>query len=284
MRPNPADMPISELAARSGLPVSTIKFYIREGILAPPAKPARTRGRYDERHLDRIRLIQELRHETDLPLSKIKGITRMLDAREERERRARTPDPTGRQEEIAEASLPLFRQKGYESVTIAEIVDAAGIGRSTFYKSFPNKKELFLACIERILRQEQSQVAVNGIEGESDPVTIFERHAQALMRVDPLWRDMIHMLRAAAVSDPGEFQPRLDEAMRLKVAAYEKRLQGGMLQGLLRRELDPKVLAVMILGIQDTCSDFMAKGHFRSAPKHIFEQVTNVLLHGMLNR
>ena len=50
-------MKISELAMRSGLPVSTIKFYIRKKLLAKPVKTGGTQGFYTQKHLDRLKLI-----------------------------------------------------------------------------------------------------------------------------------------------------------------------------------------------------------------------------------
>jgi AcrR family transcriptional regulator len=44
---------------------------------------------------------------------------------------------------ILETALTLFKQKGYENVSIAEICEAAGISTSTFYYQFTSKNVLF---------------------------------------------------------------------------------------------------------------------------------------------
>lgn len=54
-------MRMRELAEASGLPRSTIHHYLREGLLPPPVKTARNAAVYDERHLERLRLIGSLR-------------------------------------------------------------------------------------------------------------------------------------------------------------------------------------------------------------------------------
>jgi DNA-binding transcriptional MerR regulator len=51
---------MAELAARSGLSVATIKFYLREGLLPPGEATGATRSRYDESHVRRLRLIRAL--------------------------------------------------------------------------------------------------------------------------------------------------------------------------------------------------------------------------------
>jgi DNA-binding transcriptional MerR regulator len=50
---------IDELAQRTGLTVDTIRYYVREGLLAPPTKQGRHRL-YDSEHLERLDRIREL--------------------------------------------------------------------------------------------------------------------------------------------------------------------------------------------------------------------------------
>ena len=54
---------------------------------------------------------------------------------------------TKQDKQIIETALKLFREKGYENVTVNDICARAGIARSTFYLNFSNKKEI----IDRIL-------------------------------------------------------------------------------------------------------------------------------------
>ena len=55
----PTEFTIDELAARSGVPSRTIRYYQSEGALPPPERRGRV-ARYDEDHLERLRLISEL--------------------------------------------------------------------------------------------------------------------------------------------------------------------------------------------------------------------------------
>jgi DNA-binding transcriptional MerR regulator len=68
-------MRIGELAARAGVSVATIKFYIREGLLPPPpVKTGRTMAYYDLPYLERLRTIRALREEHYLPLRVIRAV------------------------------------------------------------------------------------------------------------------------------------------------------------------------------------------------------------------
>ncbi len=72
-------MRISELARRSGLPVATIKFYLREGLLAAGSPISRTQAEYDDSHLERLRLIRALRDIADLPVATIGTVLAAVD-------------------------------------------------------------------------------------------------------------------------------------------------------------------------------------------------------------
>ena len=70
-------MKISELSERSGTPIPTIKYYIREDLLPGGTARARNQAEYDERHLARLELIRSLREVAHLG---IPTIGKILDA------------------------------------------------------------------------------------------------------------------------------------------------------------------------------------------------------------
>ncbi|MFG3283188.1 TetR/AcrR family transcriptional regulator [Streptomyces sp. NPDC048111] len=49
------------------------------------------------------------------------------------------PDAPGR---LAAAALDLFEEQGYESTTVIEIAQRAGLTKSTFFRYFPDKREV----------------------------------------------------------------------------------------------------------------------------------------------
>ena len=70
---------MSELAQRSGLPVATIKFYLREGLLPPGEATGATRARYDEVHVRRLRLGRALVEGAGLRLEEVRRILTAVD-------------------------------------------------------------------------------------------------------------------------------------------------------------------------------------------------------------
>lgn len=72
-------MLISELSRRSGVPVATIKYYLRENLLPSGEPTAATRAEYGDRHLGRLRLVRALAEVGNLPLASIRRILSAVD-------------------------------------------------------------------------------------------------------------------------------------------------------------------------------------------------------------
>jgi DNA-binding transcriptional MerR regulator len=65
---------IGELAEASGVPVPTIKHYLREGLLPEPVKTSRNMAYYPPEFVDRIRLIKRLQEKRFMPLKAIRAV------------------------------------------------------------------------------------------------------------------------------------------------------------------------------------------------------------------
>jgi DNA-binding transcriptional MerR regulator len=63
----------------TGVPVPTIKFYIRQGLLPRGNRTAANQAQYDNTHVERLRLIRSLRDVADLPLAVIAEVVAALD-------------------------------------------------------------------------------------------------------------------------------------------------------------------------------------------------------------
>ncbi|HEX5941381.1 MAG TPA: helix-turn-helix domain-containing protein, partial [Anaerolineales bacterium] len=49
---------------------------------------------------------------------------------------------------LQKALIELIAERGYDAITIQDIVDRANIGRTTFYLHYNSKDELFMSCHE----------------------------------------------------------------------------------------------------------------------------------------
>lgn len=72
-------MRIAELSRRSGVPVATIKYYMREGMVPQGKRTSPNQAIYDESHLRRLRLARALVDVGGLPVAVARDVLRTLD-------------------------------------------------------------------------------------------------------------------------------------------------------------------------------------------------------------
>jgi AcrR family transcriptional regulator len=278
------NMTISDLTRLSNIPASTIKFYLRKKLLPKPIKTGATRAYYTIKHLDRLKLIKKIQKESNLSLNKIKEITAMIDAADRREQRDNTQDVPNTRSKIMQSAVNLFRKKGYESVTVSEIVASAQIGCSTFYRCFPNKKELFIECIHEIISSQDIWAEEEDISDEQDIFRLFDIATKVYRETGTVFRDMMDQLHAAAINNPGEFADKMDEVIQLKIQAFEETVQKGMDKGL-ARNFNKTVLAVMLYGIEEATHQYSSRWNLNESQQDaIGKEIMEILLYGILKK
>lgn len=72
-------MRIAALADATGLPIATLKYYLREGLLHPGAATAVNQAVYDDSHVRRARLVRALLELGNLQLGDIKRVLAAVD-------------------------------------------------------------------------------------------------------------------------------------------------------------------------------------------------------------
>jgi DNA-binding transcriptional MerR regulator len=70
---------IAELSRQTDVPVATIKYYLREGLLPAGEAVGATRARYDESHVRRLRLIRALVEAGGLSLARVRDVLTAVD-------------------------------------------------------------------------------------------------------------------------------------------------------------------------------------------------------------
>lgn len=72
-------MRISELSRRAGVPLATVKYYLREGLLQAGRATAPNQADYDDSHVHRLHLIRTLRDVGGLDLDRIRRVLAAID-------------------------------------------------------------------------------------------------------------------------------------------------------------------------------------------------------------
>ncbi|WP_030515299.1 TetR/AcrR family transcriptional regulator [Nocardia sp. NRRL WC-3656] len=146
----------------------------------------------------------------------------------------------GARERLVVAAVDLFTEQGYDATTVAQIAERAGVTKSTFFRHFPDKRELLVAGQETL-----SRLLAEGIAEAPERATPLEAVAAGLERASaamgPMNRELAPRLKAA-VAASAELQER-DALKSVGLAA-------AMTEALIARDVpDPTAALASELGV-----------------------------------
>ncbi|MBZ5733469.1 MerR family transcriptional regulator [Nocardioides sp. TRM66260-LWL] len=72
-------MRISQLAERGGVPVATVKYYLREGLLPPGRATSATQAEYGDAHVERLALVRALLGPGGLTIARARTVLAVVD-------------------------------------------------------------------------------------------------------------------------------------------------------------------------------------------------------------
>ena len=112
----------------------------------------------------------------------------------------------GARERMVLAAADLFAEQGYDATTVAQIAERAGVTKSTFFRHFPDKRELLVAGQEVL-----SRLLAEGIAEAPEAASPLEAVAAGLERASnamgPVNRELGPRLKAA-IAASAELQER----------------------------------------------------------------------------
>src|SRR4051812_18845476 len=96
----------------------------------------------------------------------------MPQAPQARGARGRPPDEAlqeRRREQILDQAEAVFAKHGYPNTDVQFVADPLAISKGTIYRYFPSKERLFLAAVERGVRQLKAYID-RAVAGVADPL------------------------------------------------------------------------------------------------------------------
>ncbi|MDO9409802.1 TetR/AcrR family transcriptional regulator [Patulibacter sp.] len=112
----------------------------------------------------------------------------------------------GARERLVVAAVDLFVEQGYDATTVTEIAERAGVTKSTFFRHFPDKRELLVAGQDTL-----SRLLADGIAEAPPGARPLEAVAAGLERASstmgPANRELGPRIRAAVAAST-ELQER----------------------------------------------------------------------------
>ena len=202
-------MTISALTAKTGVPRSTIHFYLREGLLPQPQKRASNRSFYTEHHVALIRRIKnaqdsgrslaDIRMEIGDELVQIEEQDVGLIQREnERVRKA-----------IVRAATEEFLDRGYEQARVMDIIRKAGVTSQLFYSLFPGKAALLVECFQTFVSWNLAFVESRLESADAGERLLWRMLADA--RANEFGSSVMSVLQTEALNGNGADRTRLVE-------------------------------------------------------------------------
>ncbi|NLV54446.1 MAG: TetR/AcrR family transcriptional regulator, partial [Acidimicrobiales bacterium] len=138
-----------------------------------------------------------------------------------------------RRRQILDVSTRLFAEKGYHPTSVADVVDACGVGKGVFYWYFASKEALLVEIL-RTGQQDRRRHQRDAIAGVEDPVEQMAVGIRAGMEWMAAHPDLFTLIRFAATEErfapgmrKGEAIAARDAAAPLQRAIDEGRIPDG---------------------------------------------------------
>jgi AcrR family transcriptional regulator len=180
----------------------------------------------------------------------------------------RTLDPaayTVKREAFIDAAMGLMQSKGYEQMSIQDVLDAAGASRGAFYHYFDSKQALLEAIVDRIADQALAGLAPVVDDAELPAVAKLERFFGGIAQYKTDRKAlMLEFIKVWKSDDMAAVRDNLRRTMIEKIAPILARIVS---QGVAEEVFSVEgaadtasILMAMLLGFQDRATDlFLAR-------------------------
>lgn len=184
-------------------------------------------------------------------------------------------------QDLLDAALTVFSQKGYTATRLEDVAQSAGVTRGAIYYHFGSKAELFSALIEEANKIGNSAIDRAISEGGTftQIVSRILVYTFYLLEDDRRFREVM-ALQLTSPDVEVLSQRRYDEAREL-VASISEFFNVIIAQGELREGLDPVVAARAFLGYQNGLASLWLFNRDAFSIKASAAELAQVFVHGI---
>jgi TetR/AcrR family acrAB operon transcriptional repressor len=158
-------------------------------------------------------------------------------------------------QELLDAALLVFSQKGYQAARLSDIARTAGVTRGAIYHHFGSKAELYSTLMDEASAQESGAVRTAIAEGGrlAEIMTRILTYSLALLEADRRLRQIFELSLFKAGDDPelAEVQRKRLEQTELLVQSTAVIMAQGIEAGDLRPGLDATTVARAFIAYQN---------------------------------
>jgi len=269
-------MQISELAKISDVPVSTIRYYIREGLLPQPLRTGKTRAYYSLDHLKGIDLIKKKQAAGNKSLD---AIRKELEKRfNQQKNTCDVQIPPGHREKIISSATELFSSKGYAETSIADIASHAKISKETFYIHFKNKEELFIECADIVFHNMYNSVWQE-IKDEKNIIERSKKRARAFFASFPKWITMMNLVRSLSVGNNPTFREKFNNLLSQMINPISNDYESFKRSSNINKRTDSIITGYFIMGMAEYGAMLIERGV--CTEDEVINYVTTIIMQGL---
>ncbi|HIR87240.1 MAG TPA: TetR/AcrR family transcriptional regulator [Candidatus Limivicinus faecipullorum] len=167
-------------------------------------------------------------------------------------------------DEILEAGIELFAEKGLHGAGMASIARQAGVSVGVLYKYYANKEDFFQACLRHSL--ESLEGLLEELTSREDKLLNYSRRLiRALQDFSALHPSHIRLYHQITSSSGETARQLAEEIEGLSSRLYTRLISRGRETGTLRRDMDPGLFAfffdnlLMMLQFSYCCDYYRAR-------------------------
>lgn len=155
---------------------------------------------------------------------------------------------TERQKEILESALDLISTRGMQGLTIKNLAKSIGVTEPAIYRHYDNKMEILVSILD-LFKINTYQIYEKELKGDYSAVNkiehLFSRHFTVFSESPAL----VSVIFAEEIfrGEP-ELVKKIAEIIERNQSAISAIIAEGQANGEIRTDIDPKHLAILILG------------------------------------
>lgn len=185
-----------------------------------------------------------------------------------------------RRQQIVDIIRAIISSKGIEHVTISEIAEEMGTTKGAIYRHFKSKRDILSLLIDNV--EETLMETVDNAMTDENPIQNLNNIllAQLTLAKNRRKTSFIVIMGAMQFSDP-IIRKKILELIQKYLRKIEKLLLSGVKLGLIKKDINPRISAMVFMGlIQSTVSVWSYKD-FNFVPKKMHKQLWDIYQHGL---
>lgn len=157
---------------------------------------------------------------------------------------------TFNRDQVIKQSVETFHNKGFNSTSMQDLVDATGLNRSSIYNSFGSKFDLYMECLrsyQQSSRQALQKVIINSNDPLSSIKNIFNLNIHIAVNDSKNNGCFINQCTAEMANQEPVIQHFLENNQQYMIRLFEDIVQKGQDDNLINKNKSAKEYALYLL-------------------------------------